>query len=366
MRYRATTALCLAALLLAGCGRAAPEEVESETAVPVTTAPAITGAITAHVRAAGVITPAPGAELTVVAPEAARIVEMPKAEGDVVRAGDLLVRFEIPTAAAEAQKQQAEIQRAQARVAAAQAAETRLKDLFERGVAARREVEEATREVADAQADLTGARAAAGAANTAAARSVVRATFNGVVSKRAHNPGDFVEAAASDPVLTVVDPRRLEVTAQVALGDVLRVRVGAPAQIADAAEGTAAALKVASLPAAVKEGTATVPVRLAFAGTSTYPVGAPVQVDIDAESHDGVVLVPAEAVVHEGEEAAVFVVAGDKAQRRAIRIGLEDDEHAEVTEGLKTGETVVTSNTNGLPDGAAITTAKPDQDEKAQ
>ena len=56
--------------------------------MPVTTAPAQTGAITATIRASGLVTPAPGAELIVVAPEPARIAAIPKAEGDVVRVDD--------------------------------------------------------------------------------------------------------------------------------------------------------------------------------------------------------------------------------------------------------------------------------------
>ena len=89
------------AAVLAGCARAAPEEVESETVVPVVTEPAQRGSIRAVIHATGTITPAPGADLIVIAPEAARIAEIPKAEGDRVRRGDLLVRFEIPSLTSE-------------------------------------------------------------------------------------------------------------------------------------------------------------------------------------------------------------------------------------------------------------------------
>jgi RND family efflux transporter MFP subunit len=353
-------------LALAACTKSAPEDVESETVVPVTTAMAEVGRITAGIHASGLVTPAPGAELIVVAPETARVAEIPKGEGETVHRGDLLVRFEIPSSVAEVSKQRAEISRAEARLTAAQASDTRMRDLFDRGVAARKEVEAAAHEVADAQADLAGARAATTAAETVAARSTVRATFDGIVSKRQHNPGDLVEPAAADFVVRVVDPRRLEVAVQVSLNDAPRVRIGAPARIA-AAEGDAptAALTVASRPTAVQEGTATVPVRLAFKRPANYPVAMPVQIEIDAETHDRVVLVPTAAVVHEGEEAAVFVLMGDKAQRRAVKVGLVDEQHAEIVSGVKSGETVITSNQNGLPDGAKVTVSKPAAEDAA-
>jgi len=356
------TRLVLLTLLAAaaGCSKPAPEDVASEAVVPVTVAVAETGRITGSIHATGLVTPAPGAELIVVAPEPARVVEIPKAEGDTVRRGDVLVRFEIPSSLAEASKQRAEIGRAEARLTNAQAAEARMKDLLARGVAARKQLEDATREVADAQADLAGAQAAATAADTIAARSVVRASFDGVVARRLHNPGDLVEAVAGDPVLRVIDPRHLELAAQVAIGDAPRVKVGASARVAGAPSGTPpSALSVVSRPAAVQEGMATVLIRLAFKVAADYPVGTPLQVDIEAETHSGVVLVPASALVREGEGTSVFVTAGEKAQRRGVTVGLSDGERVEILSGVKAGEQVIISNQNGLPDDAAITVAQP-------
>jgi RND family efflux transporter MFP subunit len=343
---------------LAACAKEAPEDVESDAAVPVVTTPARGGSITAAIRAAGLVTPAPGAELTVVAPEPGRIAAIPKAEGDVVRRGEVLVRFEIPSATAEAAKQRAEITRADARLTAARAAASRAADLFNRGVASRRELEDATRDVADAEADLANARSAASAAEAVAARSVVRATFDGIVAKRSHNPGDLVEAAAGDIVLRVIDPRHLEVTAALPLAEAPLVRVGAVARIVDAPAGASLpSLKVISGPTAVEPGAVTVPVRLAFRAPANYPAGSPVQVEIDGEMHAMAVIVPAAAIVHEGEETLVLVAVADKAQRRPVTIGIESHDEVEITSGLEVGELVIVSGQNGLPDGARITPA---------
>src|SRR4030095_6474110 len=88
-------------LVQAACGQRTPEEVESEAVVPVHTAAAEKETIRGVVHATGLVTPAPGAELLVIAPEAARIAEIRFGEGDQVRRGDVLVRFEIPGSAAE-------------------------------------------------------------------------------------------------------------------------------------------------------------------------------------------------------------------------------------------------------------------------
>jgi len=344
-----------AVLIGAACSTQMADEVETTTPVVVRTAPATRGVIRGVVHATGVVAPAPGAELVVVAPEAARVAEIPRADGERVRRGDLLVRFEIPGSAAEVNKQQAEVRRAETGLETARAAETRARDLFDRGVAARRDVEETTRSVADAAAALEQARAALAAAETVAARATVRATFDGVVARRYHNPGDLVEPAAADPVLRLIDPDRLEVIASVPLSDASRVEVGAAARMVMAPPAAPeAVLTVKSLPTAVEPGTATVPVRLAFARPSRIPVGAPVQVDIEAEQHTGVVVIPMAAVVREGEDTAVFVVGDGAAHRRQVQLGLADGTSVEIRSGVDAADTVVVDGQAGLPDGAPV------------
>jgi RND family efflux transporter MFP subunit len=358
-RHVARIAFCVWTIAAgSACGTQTAEEVETAAAVTVTTAPAVRGTIRGLVHATGVVSPAPGADLVVVAPEPARIAEIPRASGERVKRGDLLVRFEIPASAAEVRKQQAEVARAEAGLENARAAQVRAGGLFDRGVAARKEVEDANRAVADAQAALAQAQAALDAADTVERRSMVRATFDGVIARRSHNPGDFVEAAASDPVLRVVDPDRLEIVAAVPLSDASRVQVGSTGRLVQAPAGASdVALTVASRPTAVEPGTATVPVRLGFARPIPIPVGTPVQVDIAAEEHRDVVLVPAAAVVREGGEAGVFVIGDGKAHRHTVETGLTDGSNVEILSGVAAGDRVIVDGQAGLPDGAPVTEA---------
>ena len=68
-------------------------------------------------------------------------------------------------------------------------------------------------------------------------RAVVRAPFAGVVAQRFHNPGDLVEAAASDPVLKVINPSQLQVVAAVPASELSRVVVGHAAADASSRHG---------------------------------------------------------------------------------------------------------------------------------
>src|SRR4051812_48497043 len=193
--------MVVALTTIAACERPAVEQITTTAVVPVAVETAKIDTIESTVTATGLVTPAPGAELTVIAPEAARILELPKSEGEAVKAGDLLARFDIPTLAADLGVRQAAVAQVVARLEAAKANFTRLSSLLAQGVAAPHDVEEAKRAQAEAEADAEQARSALAAAGAMAGRTVVRAAFPGVIAKRYHNPGDFVEASASDPVL---------------------------------------------------------------------------------------------------------------------------------------------------------------------
>jgi RND family efflux transporter MFP subunit len=352
------------AIAMAACSKPTAEETESEAPVPVKVEEARIGSIRAVLHATGIINPAPEGEMIVIAPEAGRIIDITRAEGERVARGDVLVRFEIPSLIAEVQRQTAEVQRAQAALGTVKANQTRQRELFERGIAARKDVEDADRMVADTEAAVGQAEASRAAAVTAAARATVRATFNGVIAKRFHNPGDVVEPAASDPVLRVIDPRRLEVVASVPLSESSRVMVGAGGWMKSTMTGSPdLALKVVSRPAQVEQGTAAIPVRLAFVVPPNLTAGTPAQVDIDAERHTNVVLVPSAAIVREGEETGVFIVMGDTAHRRPVQVALDDGTDAEVS-GVKAGEMVIVQGQAGLPDGAKIM-IETDEDEDA-
>jgi RND family efflux transporter MFP subunit len=343
----------------AGCRRsAAPaERPREETLVPVGAVPAQRGGIRAVVRASGVVTPAEGAEFLVVAPEPARIVEVAKAEGDAVTSGDVLARFDLPSAAQEVARLAADLAAAEAQLENTRINQQRTADFAERGLIPRRDREIADRELADAQAALDRVRNLHTRAVNAAGRAIVRAPFNGVVANRRHNPGDVVLSTASDPVLRIVDPRRLDLVASVGEADISRVVPGATARIAGPADAMPIGLKVVGRLADRAAADGTLPFLLRFDDSVQLPVDTRVDVEIDAEERADAVLVPAEALVATGGETVVMIAAGSRAERRVVQTGIQTEDRVEVTSGVKAGELVITRGHIGLADGAAISVA---------
>jgi RND family efflux transporter MFP subunit len=319
--------------------------------VPVTARPAEVGSLRAVIHTTGIVTAAQGAEFLVTPPEAARILEITRAEGDEVASGDVLVRFDAGTANAILARQRAELASAQALAENARITQARTRDFVERGMVARQEIDRADRELADAQAGVARAQSALAGAEALAARATVRAPFAGVVANRFKNPGDM--ASTADTVLRVVDPRRLEVTARVAPADVPRVVPGASARLVGGDAGIVR-LTVVARAGNVDAQSDAAPVRLAFVEPSTVKVDTAVEVDIDAEERVGVVFVPVEALVGSGRDAVVFVAAANRAERRPVTVGVQTDERVEITSGIKAGELVIVRGQGALQHGSAI------------
>lgn len=354
-RFAICALLCLTAVL-AGCSRPAREETASEElVVPVVARAAQTGTLRAVLHVSGVVVPAQGAEFLAVAPEPARIQEVPRAQGDTVASGDVLVRFSMPSAAESVARQTAEVAGAQAQLESARVSQSRTREFVDRGLVARRDLDAVDRDVEEAAAALARAQASLKLAESSASLAVVRAPFAGVIAARLKNPGDLALAVATDPVLRLVDPRRLEITATVPRSDAPRVLLGSTARLAGGGADMPVRLNVAAIATPAPAGPGdTVPVRLVFAEPTTLAVDTPVQIDIDAEERSDVVFVSPEAVVGAGGDAAVYVAVGSQAQRRAVTTGIADDERVEITSGVDAGELVITRGHANLPDGAAI------------
>jgi HlyD family secretion protein len=67
-----------------------------------------------------------------------------------------------------------------------------------------------------------------------------------------------------------------------------------------------------------------------------------------------VLKVPVGSLFRQGEAWALFVVRDDRAERRTVTIGHRTDREAEVTAGVREGESVVMHPNDALVEGARV------------
>jgi RND family efflux transporter MFP subunit len=156
---------------------------------------------------------------------------------------------------------------------------------------------------------------------------------------------------------------------QLVATDRLGVDVDVPAeQLPDKAEGLAAQVfvgprakepvpgKVSFVSPQVDPKTGAVRVVVALPGDAGLRPGRAVRVRIIAEEHNNVLTVPRDAVVtDENGGNVVALVEGDRATRKTVTAGLEEDGRIEVAaDGLKEGDVVVTAGAFGLPQATKV------------
>ena len=202
---------------------------------------------------------------------------------------------------------------------------------------------------------LMAARARMNLAQKAVADTVVRAPFPGLVGERFVSVGDYVTKGTKVASVMRVDPLRIELTV--------------PAQyISQVAAGRSVSFVVDAYPGETFTGQVRFVSPSVNADTRALTLEAVVP-NPDARLKPGFfatarieeagggpgILVPASAVRTLAGTARVFVVAGDRAEERIVMTGQTEAERIEITDGLKAGERVATSEVERLVDGLRVT-----------
>lgn len=256
-------------------------------------------------------------------------------EGDVVAAGQVLAEIDARDLTAKAVQASASIADAEAMHTEASAHAARFTALYRDSAATRAQYDAAMTGLARAEAGLRAAKAGAGELDAVRSYATVRAPFSGIVTVRHADPGTF--AAPGMPLVTVQDASslRLSVTAPseavrgLTRGAKLSATIdGQP--VTAAVEGVVPAnagnLFTVNAVVANRDGA----LRAGSAATLALPLG----------TTSGLV-VPVAALVRDGDLVGVIVRANGVDERRWVRVGSTTATHAEITSGLKAGETIV-------------------------
>jgi RND family efflux transporter MFP subunit len=185
-------------------------------------------------------------------------------------------------------------------------------------------------------------------------RHVIRAPFAGVVAERLMRRGE--RAATGDDVVRLIDPRTLEVQAQVPLQTLNFVHEGTPLTLS--VNGKEISALVRTLVAAGDSRSRLLDLRIQL-DNSVWTVGQPVRVVLPAAAAKMALTVPRDALVLRRDGAFVFVIdAENKAQRVAVKLGVASGELVAVSSvvsgELNVGDRVVTRGGERLRPGSAV------------
>lgn len=335
-------ALLAATLLLAGCGSRAENEASKEGDEPP---PVTVEAVAAAPRAmaasySGSASLEARAEAQVVAKTSGVALQVLVEEGDVVRAGQVLVRIDAD--------------RARLNLAQVDAQVKKLEANFRRASELVKEQMVSVGDHDQLRYDLENARATWRLAQLELSYTNVTAPISGVVASRSIKPGNFVQI--NTPIIRIVDNSRLEATLNVPERDLTTLRKGLPVRMqVDALSGRQFMGVIDRIAPVVDAGSGTFRVVCAFdPHDGALQPGMFARIGIDYDNRAAALAIPRGALLEDDGEPAVYAVRDGKAVRTAITTGYVDGDYIEVRDGLVEGDRVVTAGKIALRDGSAV------------
>ena len=279
-------------------------------------------------------------------------------EGEQVRAGQLLARFEASEQESGRASAEADRVAANAELANAQWTLEQNESLFKAGAIAERDLKVSQQAVATARARLAAAVARLRTSGNEARDTRVVAPASGVVEKRLVDGGVHLSRGA--PMFTIVRSSTLELAAAVPARQAGVVRVGQVVHFV--ADGRRFDGKVARVSPTIDPATRSVSVYVQVPNRDnslrggTFATGRVV-----ARTLNDVLAIPTAALRQGQEDGRPFVyrIDGKTLNIAPVQLGAVDEAQgvAQITEGLQAGDKIVVGNVGTLGRGMQVTIA---------
>lgn len=364
MTFRTLPLFLASALLLAACGeRAAPPAAPPDPVVQgrrisfVPDHPQLKLLRTAPAEAARAVTVELPAKLVwneertqrIYAPFAGRVTAIVADVGQPVARGATLARLASP----EFAQAQSETARAEADARLAAQTLARQRELFDAGIIARRELEQAEADDARARAEAERARGRTrlyGASGEVDQQLLLKSGMAGIVVERNINPGQELRpeqaAAGAPPLFVISDPTSLWIQIDAREADVGLLRPGTPFTFTVAAlPGETFQGRVVTSTDYIDPLTRTIKVRGLVANPQRRLKAEMLATARFERRFQSGVMVPASAVLLRGERQSVFVqTRPGEFERRQVDFDFEGPKLVVIRSGVQPGEQVVVEN----------------------
>jgi multidrug efflux pump subunit AcrA (membrane-fusion protein) len=281
----------------------------------------------------------------------------------------------------EVQKSELEVQTSRQELDAAQKLYTSRQELFKQGALPRKDLDAAAVQLAQAKTaydtakkhldslnavgkqatlqsasgQLTSAKGKLMASEAQLGYTEIRSPIDGVVTDRPLYPGEM--ASTSAPLITIMNTAQVIAKAHVPESDAMLLRKGDKATIAASGLEKPLAGTVSLVSPALDPNSTTVEIWVQAANPAQQlRPGMAVQLAITAQTASNAVVIPSSALLNAtGETAQVMVVdPQNTAHSRDVKLGIQTPQEAQILDGLKSGEQVITAGAYGLPDKTKV------------
>jgi membrane fusion protein (multidrug efflux system) len=279
-------------------------------------------------------------------------------EGTPVSRGMVLASVDDTDYRLEVRRAEAALKQTEATLANTKVEYQRKNELFKEQLVTQQQYDDVTTRMALADAEVDRAKAALDLAKERFAKTKIYSPLQGYVKEKKVSAGDYVRNGTPLFSLIKVDPIKLLFT--VTEKDVGKLKVGQQVQFkVDSMPGKEFTARVSIVYPSLEERTRTLQVEAQASnrGGQLKP-GLFSRVILYTEEARMMMVVPITSILYDSESTKIFIVEGDRAKERKVKLGGKYGEWIEVVEGLKAGETVVVVGQNNLAEGVKVHVAR--------
>jgi RND family efflux transporter MFP subunit len=208
-----------------------------------------------------------------------------------------------------------------------------------------------------ASSDLASAKARLVEARQQLERTEVRAPFSGVISARKASAGDTAQIGKA--LMVIIDPSSMRFEGFIAADQVGSVKVGQSVNFkVNGYPNQRFTGTINRINPQANELTRQVQVFVELSKQDSLVAGLYAEGFIDVAIQQSVML-DASAVVREGDNTFVWLVANNKLTKLPVKLGIRDPRFGtfQVLDGVKVGDAILRHPVGGVKDGIAVTIA---------
>jgi membrane fusion protein (multidrug efflux system) len=189
----------------------------------------------------------------------------------------------------------------------------------------------------------------------------VRAPFKGVVTKRYVDLGQNLGVGTQ--LFEIADTEPLLVRMYLPENEVKDIRLRQVVTIEpDNQEGVSLTVRVIRISPEVDQRTGTVKVTAETYGTAMP--GSFARIKVVTDTRKGSLTIPRRGLISDAGELYVYVAQADSVVKADVQVGYQDEQFAEVLNGVELGDSVVVVGTGGLRTGTKIKVLEPTMQEE--
>jgi RND family efflux transporter MFP subunit len=277
--------------------------------------------------------------------------------GAKIKTGDVLAEIDTPEVDQELAQAQAQIKVAQAALNLAEVTYRRNQDLFNRKVIAVQDFDTAADTYRENQAIVMADQANINQLDALEAFKIVRAPFNGIVTARNTDIGDYIASGSGSQLFRMQQTSPLRVYVNVPQIFAQMVKIGTEGDLTlDEFPGRKFLGQVTNTARAIDPTSRTLLTELQVPNeTGELFPGAYALITLQVNDNTGILTIPSNALLFRSEGATVGVVDADgKVEIRKITINLNLGDKLEISQGLSETDQVILNPSDSLANGIPV------------